>query len=118
MVRRMLDQGLFVGGTGRQRAAAAASPDTGPASMERALANYDTFPEPKTVLSLRSQVVGAEATLGYQTTRLNREQERLEHYQKLLDSCTIRATDDGYVVYANSRGRDPQVYEALSVASE
>lgn len=84
-------------------------------SMEMAMANYERFSEPKTVLSLRSQVVGAEATLGYQTTRLNREKERLEHYQKLLDSCTIRAPNDGYVVYANSRGRDPQVYEGASV---
>ena len=83
--------------------------------MERALANYERFTEPKEVLSLRSDVVGAEATLGYQTTRLNREQDRLGHYEKLLNSCTIRAPHDGYVVYANRRGRDPEVFEGASV---
>lgn len=83
--------------------------------MERALANYERFTEPKEVLALRSDVVGAEATLGYQTTRLNREQDRLDHYEKLLNSCTIRAPHDGYVVYANNRRRDPEVYEGAPV---
>ena len=85
--------------------------------MERALANYERFTEPKEVLALRSDVVGAEATLGYRSTRLNREQDRLGlHYEKLLNSCTIRAPHDGYVVYANRRGRlDPQVFEGASV---
>jgi HlyD family secretion protein len=84
-------------------------------SMQGALANYEKFTEPKEVLSLRSDVVGAQATLGYQTTRLNREQERLEHYEKMLASCTIRAPHDGYVVYANNRRRDPEVYEGAPV---
>jgi HlyD family secretion protein len=84
-------------------------------SMERGLANYQRFTEPKEVLSLRSDVVGAQATLGYQTTRLNREQDRLAHYEKLLNSCTIRAPHDGYVVYANRRGRDPEVFEGAAV---
>ncbi len=84
-------------------------------SMERALSNYEHFTEPKEVLALRSDVVGAQATLGYQTTRLNREQDRLDHYEKLLNSCTIRAPNDGYVVYANNRRREPEVYEGAPV---
>jgi HlyD family secretion protein len=114
-VRRMLDKGYSSAAQVASERQSEMRLTLSLRSMERALANYQRFSEPKEVLSLRSQVVGAQATLGYQTTRLNREQDRLEHYEKLLNSCTIRAPHDGYVVYANRRGRDPEVYEGAAV---
>ena len=117
-VRRMLEKGYSSAAQVASEKQSALRLTLSLRSMERALANYEHFTEPKEVLSLRSDVVGAEATLGYQTTRLNREQDRLEHYEKLLNSCTIRAPNDGYVVYANNRRREPEVYEGARYASE
>jgi HlyD family secretion protein len=114
-VRRMLEKGYSSAAQVASEKQSALKLTLNLRSMERALSNYERFTEPKEVLSLRSNVVGAEATLGYQTTRLNREQDRLQHYEKLLASCMIRAPHDGYVVHANRRGRDPEVYEGASV---
>jgi len=82
---------------------------------ELALENYRRFTAPKQLKMLQSQVIGAEATLGFQTIRLNREEERLAHYKSMIDRCTIRAPHSGYVVYANRTGRGPQVYEGAPV---
>ena len=79
------------------------------------LENYSRFTVPRQLLMLQSKVIGAEATLGFQTIRLNREEERLAHYKSMVDRCTIRAPHSGYVVYANRSGRPPQVYEGASV---
>jgi HlyD family secretion protein len=82
---------------------------------ELALVNYRRFTAPRELLILQSQVIGAQATLGFQDLRLNREQERLTHYKTMLDRCTIRAPHGGYVVYANRSGRSPVVYEGAPV---
>ena len=57
-----------------------------------ALENYRRFTAPKEIVMLQSKVIGAEATLGYQTIRLNREVERLAHYKSMVDRCTIRGS--------------------------
>jgi HlyD family secretion protein len=82
---------------------------------ELALSNYTRFTAPKQLVVLQSQVIGAQATLGFQTIRLNREEERLAHYKRMVDRCTIRAPHGGYVVYANRSGRTPVVYEGAPV---
>ena len=82
---------------------------------EVALENYKRFTAPKELLMLQSQVIGAQATFGFQGLRLNREEERLKHYKTMLDRCTIRAPHGGYVVYANRSGRAPQVYEGATM---
>lgn len=82
---------------------------------EQALEIFQRFTTPKELLSLRSQIIGAEATLGFQDIKLNREAERLNHYKSQLDRCTIRAPHDGYVVYSNRPGREPEVYEGAPV---
>ncbi len=82
---------------------------------EVSLQNYKRFTAPKQIVMLQSKVIGAQATLGYQTIRLNREEERLAHYKSMVDRCTIRAPHSGYVVYANRSGRPPVVYEGASV---
>jgi HlyD family secretion protein len=84
-------------------------------SLNRSLQNYERFTFPKNDLSLQSKVIGAQSTLNFQTIRLNREVERLAHYQSMVDRCTIRAPHDGFVVYANRRGRDLRVFEGATV---
>jgi HlyD family secretion protein len=78
--------------------------------MELTLANFQRYTAPKEALSLESDVLGAQSTLGYQSSRLKKEQGRLAHYQSMVDRCTIRAPHDGYVVYANRPNREPEVY--------
>ncbi len=82
---------------------------------EVTLENYRRFTAPKELVMLQSHIIGAQATLGFQTIRLNREEERLAHYKKMVERCTIRAPHSGYVVYANRSGRSPQVYEGAPV---
>src|SRR5262249_11874772 len=53
--------------------------------------------------------------LDFQTIRLNREEERLALYQRMVDSCTVRAPHAGFVIYANENGRPPSVYEGATV---
>lgn len=79
------------------------------------LENYRRFTAPKQLMMLQSRVIGAQATLGFQNIRLNREEERLTHYKSMVDRCTIRAPHSGYVVYANRSGRAPLVYEGAPV---
>jgi HlyD family secretion protein len=78
--------------------------------MELALRNFQAYTAPRESLTLESEVIGAEATLRYQASRLSQEKARLDHYQAMVDRCTIRAPHDGYVVYANRPGREPRVY--------
>jgi HlyD family secretion protein len=82
---------------------------------ELVLEHYHRFTVPKELLMLKSQVIGAQATLGFQDIRLNREIERLEHYKSMVNRCTIRAPHGGYIVYANRPGREPRVYEGAPV---
>jgi HlyD family secretion protein len=82
---------------------------------ELALENYRRFTAPRELIMLQSDILGAQATLGYQDLRLSREAERLKHYKSMVDGCTIRAPHGGYVVYANRSGRTPQVYEGAPV---
>jgi HlyD family secretion protein len=78
--------------------------------MQVSLDNFRRFTAPKDLMSLQKQIVGARATLNYQSLRLKREQERLAHYQVLADRCVIRAPHAGFVVHANRPGREPRVY--------
>jgi HlyD family secretion protein len=75
-----------------------------------AFRNYQRFSAPKDLLFLKSQVIGAKATLDFQSIRLNQEEERLAHYQGMVDRCTVRAPHDGFVIYANRPDRAPSVY--------
>jgi HlyD family secretion protein len=79
-------------------------------TMELTLQNFQRYTSPKEALAFESDVLGAKSTLDYQSSRLKKEQGRLAHYQSMVDRCTIRAPHDGYVVYANRPGREPEVY--------
>jgi HlyD family secretion protein len=60
-------------------------------------------------------VESARSNLVYQTMRLQRHEERLEHYQKQVDLCTIRAPHDGFVIYANKNENDVRIEEGTRV---
>jgi HlyD family secretion protein len=78
--------------------------------MELTLENFERYTSPREARSLEADVLGAKATLDYQSSRLEQERRRLAHYQSMVERCTIRAPHDGYVVYANRPRREPEVY--------
>ena len=82
---------------------------------ETAFRNYQRFTAPMTVRSLDSQVNASKAALGYQTIKLNREEERLAHYKEQVDACTVKAPHDGFVIYAGQSGRDPAIEQGVPV---
>jgi HlyD family secretion protein len=84
-------------------------------AMELSLENFRRFTAPKELMSLQKSIIGAQSTLNYQSIRLNREEDRLAHYQKLAAQCVIRAPHAGFLVYANRPGREPRVYLGASV---
>jgi HlyD family secretion protein len=70
---------------------------------------------PRTLKELENAVVGAQATLNYQQSRLTRHLGRLAKLEKMVDLCTIRAPHDGFVIYANNPRRDIRIEEGISV---
>ena len=60
-------------------------------------------------------ILAAEATLKYQTSRLNRNLERLARLEKQVQLCTIRAPHDGFVIYANDQRREIRIEEGMYV---
>ncbi len=64
---------------------------------------------------LENNILAAEATLKYQTSRLNRNLERLAKLEKGVENCTIRAPHDGFVIYANDQRREIRIEEGMYV---
>jgi HlyD family secretion protein len=83
--------------------------------IEIALSNFRRFTAPKELLTYQTQVIAARSTLNFQTIRLRREEDRLAHYKKLVDACTVRAPHGGFVIHANRPGREPRVFEGATV---
>jgi HlyD family secretion protein len=82
----------------------------GLADMAIAFRNYSKFTAPKQIATLENHVASAKSTYEFQSARLDREQERLAHYEKLVDLCTVRAPHDGFLIHANRPGRTLTVY--------
>lgn len=80
-----------------------------------ALSLFRRFSAPMSLKVLDSDVKGAEATLNYQTRRLQRNQERLALLRKQVERCTIRAPHDGFVIHANEKMRAVQIEPGISV---
>jgi HlyD family secretion protein len=59
------------------------------------------FQSPKEIRSLRARIEMAENTLGMMAYRLKSEEEDLTHLRKQIANCTVRAPQDGVVIYAN-----------------
>ena len=70
---------------------------------------------PRQLRILENNVLAAEATLKYQTSRLNRNLERLAKLEKGVQNCTIRAPHDGFVIYANDQRREIRIEEGMYV---
>lgn len=80
------------------------------AQVEGAFGLYERFTVPKTSRVLQSDVESAEAAFSFQDSRLRQEEDRLRHYQKMAEECTVRAPHEGVAIYANRPDRTPRVY--------
>ncbi|WP_165219244.1 efflux RND transporter periplasmic adaptor subunit [Aquisphaera insulae] len=85
-------------------------------SQERAALDLFTKWTAPTALRRRQvAVLGAEATLAYQRTRLARNLERLAKLEKQVERCTIHAEHDGLVIYANDERRNIHIEPGIYV---
>jgi HlyD family secretion protein len=87
-------------------------------ALERQLTAMELFQRftlPKTEKSLLGQVKSAETNLGNETLRLQRQRERFELLQKQVARCTIRAPQDGVLLYNKGRGPAASVEEGMEV---
>ncbi len=64
------------------------------------LLNFREYGSPKNMKVLMSEVEKRRAEEIANNRRVTRLQERLEHYQKMVGFCTIRAPHDGFLIYA------------------
>jgi HlyD family secretion protein len=69
------------------------------------LDNYLKFGNPRQKLGLDAEVEKRRFEVVANDQRVTRNQERLAHYKKMLDLCTIRAPHDGFLIYAVDPGR-------------
>jgi HlyD family secretion protein len=70
---------------------------------------------PRALRGLEVNVLGTQATLDYQRSRLNRNLERLAKLEKQVELCTLRAPHDGFVIYANDDRRQIRIEEGMYV---
>ena len=82
---------------------------------ETAFRNFERFTVPISLRGLESQILGSSSTRDFQAIKLQREEERLALYQKMVGRCLIRAPHDGFVVHANQPGRAIEVYEGAAI---
>jgi len=69
------------------------------------LLNFREYGSPKTLKELSSEVEKRRAEELANNRRVSRLEERLAHYQKMVEFCIIRAPHDGFVIYANDPNR-------------
>ncbi|MGE3819115.1 MAG: efflux RND transporter periplasmic adaptor subunit, partial [Isosphaeraceae bacterium] len=60
---------------------------------------FENWTAPKTLRILESDVLRAQSTLDYQTSRVAQYEERLAFFKRQVDACSIRAPHDGFLVY-------------------
>jgi HlyD family secretion protein len=70
---------------------------------------YRRYSDPVQMRTLENRIESAQATHTYQTSRLEKTEDRLEHYKAQVEACTIRAPHDGFLIYANEPDGDPKV---------
>ena len=76
---------------------------------------YTKWMAPHTLRGLEVNVLGTQATLDYQRSRLQRHLERQAKLEKQVELCTIRAPHDGFVIYANDSRRQIVIEEGMYV---
>jgi multidrug resistance efflux pump len=91
-------------------------------ALEEAEGMYDrlaNYTGPKILKSLEAKVKAIEADKKNQEVSFELEKQRMARLQKCIDNCTLRAPDDGIVVYAqltNGWGRvESQIEEGVTV---
>jgi HlyD family secretion protein len=62
---------------------------------------FRKFEIPKEIQTFKGQIEAAEINKRLESDRLKVEEERLAFIRKQIDNCTVRAPQDGVVVYAN-----------------
>ena len=99
----------------QKSAVARAKLDLGTANI--ALDVLTKFTKPKMITELESVRDSAAARLESEKAALELEQIKLERLEGELLKCTIKAPQDGLVIYANSRSRDreTEIKEGTSV---
>ena len=99
----------------QKSAVARAKLDLGTAEI--ALDVLTKFTKPKMTTELESVRDSAEARLESERAALELEKIKLERLESELLKCTIKAPQDGLVIYANSRSRDreTEIKEGTSV---
>lgn len=75
----------------------------------RASVNLDKFVAPRTIITLESRLAAYRSVLAYHELRLNRNKERLEHFKRQVELCTVRAPHDGFLIYANENDGDTRI---------
>jgi HlyD family secretion protein len=80
-----------------------------------ALRLFRKYYAPKYLKVLENEIQGAEAVLRFQDARLQRNEERRDLLQHQVDSCTIKAPHDGFLIYANEERRSIQIEPGMMV---
>lgn len=76
---------------------------------------YTKWMAPRTLRGLEVNVLGTQATLDYQRSRLSRHLDRLAKLEKQVELCTMRAPHDGFVIFANDTRRQIIIEEGMYV---
>jgi len=99
----------------QKSAVARAELDLGTANI--ALDVLTTFTKPKMITELESTRDAAEARLESERAALDLERIKLERLEGELKKCTIKAPQDGLVIYANSRSyrQETEIKEGAAV---
>lgn len=99
----------------QKSAVARAELDLGTAKI--ALDVLTTFTKPKMITELESTRDAAEARLESERAALDLERIKLERLEGELKKCTIRAPQDGLVIYANTRSyrQETEIKEGVAV---
>jgi HlyD family secretion protein len=67
---------------------------------------YRDYRAPKTIFSLQADVEKARVMFIHEADDYRKSQDLLAHYRDLIERCTIRAPQDGFVIYANGPFRE------------
>lgn len=76
---------------------------------------FERYTAPRRLQELKKVEIGRESTLRYRGRQLKWSLERLEKLETQVESCTIRAPHDGFVIYANDSRRNIIIETGMSV---
>jgi HlyD family secretion protein len=74
-----------------------------------ALHTYQNYTFPKFVNVYEARIASARSMLAFQELRHKMHSERLDHFRKQVELCTVRAPHGGFVIYANEDDDDTRI---------